>query len=237
LNYTPTISPLSESALVITLGNSISIATHHRIMQLQQHIQRQPFPGFTESIPAYTTLTICYNPVIIAEQKQRHNTLFETVKNYLTPFLSQLHDTIPEEKNIITIPLCYNGPDLEWLAQHTRLSIRHIIQLHSSNIYHVYMLGFLPGFAYLGEVDERIAAPRKATPRTSVPAGSVGIAGRQTGIYPFASPGGWQLIGQTPLQLFCPHRQQPALLQTGDRVRFQPISENELIHHQNSVYY
>jgi inhibitor of KinA len=234
LSSLPIITPLSESALSITLGHSISINTHHRILQLQQRIHQQPFAGLTETIPAYTTLTVCYNPLLIAQQNNTA-TAFAQVKKYIETIWREEIPATSNASAIITLPVCYNGPDLPWLSDYTQLSIADIIQLHTSTVYHVYMLGFLPGFAYMGEVDERISAPRKTTPRTSVPAGSVGIAGRQTGIYPLASPGGWQLIGQCPVPLFNPQRNPPALLQAGSRVQFYPISEAGLSSLQNKT--
>jgi inhibitor of KinA len=134
-----------------------------------------------------------------------------------------------EETRLITIPVCYEAefaPDIEALATQKNIAVEEVIRIHSSGEYRVYMLGFLPGFCYLGEVDERIVVSRKPQPQTVV-AGSVGIAGKQTGIYPMASPGGWQIIGRTPLKLFDAQKEQPALLMAGDRIRFTSITKNE----------
>ena len=130
----------------------------------------------------------------------------------------------------IQIPVCYDvsmAPDLALIADLHHLSIEQVIQLHTEKLYRVYLVGFLPGFAYMGNVDEKIATPRKSKPRTLVPAGSVGIAGEQTGIYPFDSPGGWQLIGQTPIEMFSVEKPQPCYLRTGDEVQFYPVTLNE----------
>jgi inhibitor of KinA len=134
------------------------------------------------------------------------------------------------KQRILEIPVCYAkpfAPDLETLALQNQLTTEEVIQLHTAKVYRVYMIGFLPGFAYMGKVDHRIAAPRKSQPRTNIPAGSVGIAGEQTGIYPLVSPGGWNIIGQTPLKLFDAARPDPVLFQPGDRVHFYSISQNE----------
>jgi len=137
--------------------------------------------------------------------------------------------SVLQTKNkVIEIPVCYDkdfGIDLERVAQHTQISIHEIIQIHTSKTYHVYMLGFLPGFAYMGIVDERISTPRLITPRTNVAAGSVGITGSQTGIYPLDSPGGWNILGRTPIQLFNAGKEQPCLLQPGNTVKFISITK------------
>lgn len=151
------------------------------------------------------------------------NTAFEVVEKYLQGLTVSgvTENTIRQ----IAIPVLYNGADLDFIAAEKNISVNQIIELHASAVYHVYMIGFLPGFAYMGTVATQIAVPRKDRPRKMVPPGSVGIAGQQTGIYPVASPGGWQLIGQTPLKIFDSKKESPCLLQAGDEVRFEAISK------------
>ena len=172
----------------------------------------------------YTTfcsLMVCYDPM-----KLGYDELCRTLE-------TQLRDIEPnndESKRVIEIPVCYGGvfgPDIETVAQHAGLSVSEVVSLHAGHDYLIDMLGFLPGFAYLGGLDERLHTPRLATPRTAIEAGSVGIGGAQTGIYPLASPGGWQLIGRTPLRPYDPAREEPILYRAGDYLRFVPITETE----------
>jgi inhibitor of KinA len=155
---------------------------------------------------------------------------FEKVSGYLNNLNAQQKAAEPATGDIVTIPVCYGGsfgPDLAEVAGLHQLSIAEVIQLHSAVVYKVYMIGFMPGFAYLGGMDERLSTPRKVTPRKSVPAGAVGVAGGQTGVYPLESPGGWQIIGQTPVRLFDLNRREPSLLKPGDTVIFKAIDSKE----------
>ena len=182
-----------------------------------------------EAVPAYSTLTIYYNPLLLRKRVRPGTTVFEWVKEELEEKLKA-----PVQKNIIAerlirIPVCYEdefSSDLQQLAAAKNMFADEVIQIHTSSNYKVYMIGFLPGFAYMGEVDEKIAMHRKPQPQ-NVLAGSVGIAGKQTGIYPLASPGGWQIIGRTPLKLFDAGREEPVLLKAGDTVQFYSISNHE----------
>ncbi|RLF75230.1 allophanate hydrolase, partial [Thermococci archaeon] len=172
-----------------------------------------------EVVPTYTSIYVYYDPLKIG-----YSEVVEAVK----PFLNA--EPKKEKARIIEIPTAYGGefgPDIEFVAEYNGLSVDDVIEIHSKPLYRVYMLGFTPGFAYLGGMDERIATPRLEKPRLKVPAGSVGIAGKQTGIYPLESPGGWRLIGRTPLKLFDANREPPTLLQPGDYIKFVPISEEE----------
>lgn len=160
------------------------------------------------------------------------------MSNYLRQLNEPETTAIKPESQLITIPVCYGGelgPDLADVAALNKITTDEVINLHSSATYLVHMIGFVPGFAYLGGMPETIAAPRKATPRAAIPAGSVGIAGMQTGIYPLQTPGGWQLIGQTPVKLFDPTRPVPALLKAGDRVQFKRIGMDEFRHLQKTT--
>jgi inhibitor of KinA len=141
-----------------------------------------------------------------------------------------LEETKESKQRFVEIPVCYGGeygPDLEAVAEYHHLSTSEVVEIHSKEEYLVYMIGFAPGFPYLGGMSEEIATPRRHSPRLSIPEGSVGIAGMQTGVYPISTPGGWQLIGRTPLELFCPNENPPTLLQSGDIVKFVPISLEE----------
>jgi inhibitor of KinA len=177
-------------------------------------------------VPAYTTLTVFFDPAVLFRTNALPGkTCFEKLSGYL----QQLHGTddlaaIPQN-DTVSIPVCYGGPwgpDLAYVAEYHQLSVDEVIRIHSSAVYKVYMIGFIPGFAYMGGLDQRLETPRKATPRAAVLAGAVGIAGMQTGIYPLQTPGGWQIIGQTSVKLFDAERQIPSLLKAGDRVKFEP---------------
>ncbi len=221
--------PLGDSAIVVAFGKEIESDLHTKIQAFSAYLQFKPFEGMIEYVPAFTTVTVYFNPWIVSE-KGKYDPYARTI-GILQDILA-LTDDSKEKLNPkrVEIPVCYGGtygPDLEYVAQFSRMSTEEVIARHTSVEYLVYMIGFAPGFPYLGGMDARIAAPRKDTPRTAVPKGSVGIAGLQTGIYPLETPGGWQLIGRTPLSLFYPRENAPSLLQAGDLVRFAAISEQE----------
>jgi len=211
-----TISQLNERAILVSFGNSIDVDVNRKVITLHKQLQRQPFAGFVESVPAYSSLAIFYHPPA----------QFETIGVFLKNLDLSEESLIPDG-SVIKVPVLYDGEDLVLLAHQHQLDRDEVISIHTSKEYRVFMLGFLPGFAYMGSVDERITTPRKSSPRTAVPPGSVGIAGIQTGIYPQASPGGWQLIGRTPIKIFDIKREQPCLLKPGDMVRFYSINETE----------
>jgi len=197
-------------------------------MALHDKLSTKSFPGFIESAPAYASLAVYYNPVFIKQQYPDVFTVFAFVQNIIESFAKEIdHTTSFKNKPIKTVPVYYNGEDLEWVASLHQLTTTEVIQLHSGVIYHVFMNGFLPGFAYMGTVNEKIITARKDKPRLMVAAGSVGIAGAQTGIYPTDSPGGWQIIGTTPLQLFNKTKKDPCLIKAGDQVQFFAIDKNE----------
>ena len=226
-----TIYPLCEHAVTLQFSEVISEVVLQQINRYHQLINTKPFSGFKESVPAYTTLSIFYNPLQVMQAADLPGKgCFEKVSDYIGALQNEPLVDRQEEVNTVTIPVFYGGdfgPDLEYVAEHNQLSIEEVIKLHSQAIYKVYMMGFVPGFAYLGGMDEQLATPRKAVPRKATPAGSVGIAGKQTGIYPLETPGGWQLIGHTPLKLFDAYQLQPALLKAGDQVVFKRISMEE----------
>jgi len=218
VDASPKIAPLGEAAAVITLGETIDPGTHAKVCGLSNRLERQPLPGMIEYIPAFTTVTVVYDPL---------QNSFAGISAALRQMVAALDDEPPPCGRTMDVPVCYGGEfgtDLEVVAEHNALQPSEVVQIHCAGEYLVYMIGFAPGFPYLGGMSPRIATPRKASPRLSVPAGSVGIAGGQTGIYPLAGPGGWQLIGRSPLQLFRPTISPPTLLMAGDRVRFRPIN-------------
>lgn len=198
-------------------------------MALYQYLCERKITGVLDLIPAYSSLTMVYDLATLIKKNpgQSAYAFMESALQQAAQ-LVELSSSTGSHKKII--PVCYDlslAPDLVALAEQHRLTIDEVIQLHTAQTYRVYMIGFLPGFAYMGSVDERIRTARKTSPRTLVPAGSVGIAGEQTGIYPLDSPGGWQLIGQTPLRLFDVNKTDTCLLQPGDEVQFTPISLTE----------
>lgn len=230
------IHPLGDSGLVVKFGDTISPETHKRIRQLAEHLDEQPFKGMIEYVPAFTTVTIYYDAWYVTEEYAagldpgNWPSPYEAARETVAKLLLELKDSDPSSPATVTIPVCYGGdlgPDLQEVAASNGLTPEEVISIHCSVDYLVYMLGFAPGFAYLGGMPERIATPRRQTPRLAIPAGTVGIAGAQTGVYPIETPGGWQLIGKTPIRLFVPEQSPPALLKAGDLVRFYPISRKE----------
>ncbi|GAK56278.1 allophanate hydrolase, subunit 1 [Candidatus Vecturithrix granuli] len=211
--------PAGDSALVVELGNEIDPVINQTIRGLVLTLQQQTIPGIREYVPTYRSLMILYDPAVLW-----FDDLIEQVKKVE----SRLEAVSLPEPKILEVPVAYGGefgPDLDFVAEHTHLSVEKVIALHTGRDYLVYMLGFTPGFCYLGGLSEQLETPRLATPRTKIPAGSVGIAGKQTGVYPIDSPGGWQLIGRTPLCLFDPQRDPAVLITAGDYVRFVQIDE------------
>lgn len=212
------ILPCGDSALTLVLGDRVSEAVHRRVKAMELTLRRAALPGVLELVPTYTTVCVHYDPCRV---------LFCQLEAAIRG-LAFAPEAAAEAGRLIEIPVCYGGeygPDLKAVAAHAGLLPEEVVRRHTAPEYLVYMLGFLPGFAYLGGLDETIACPRLQTPRTRIPAGSVGIAGSQTGIYPLASPGGWQLIGRTPETLFSLTEQGESrfLLSPGDRVRFVAV--------------
>lgn len=213
----PLIAPLGDSALQITLGDQLDPLTNARVHGLAGRIRAAELPDLTDLVPAYVTLTVHYHPL---------RWRFDALARTLATLIDAGDRLEPRRGTEVVLPVCYGGrfgPDLDVVAAHAGLPPEAVIQRHSAAIYRVYFLGFTPGFAYLGGLDPVLAMPRRSTPRAMVAAGSVGIAGLQTGVYPHATPGGWQLIGRTPLRLFDPHRTPPCLLAPGDTLRFSAI--------------
>jgi inhibitor of KinA len=214
----------SDQAMLVYLGEEIGFAAHERVLKLLNLLRKQPPPWLRNLQPAYTSLMITFDPCLVD-----HAAVEATLLK-----LEQRAKTVRRPKSrTIEIPVCYGGefgPDLQEVAKLRGLKPSQVIDLHSSQIYHAYFLGFAPGFAYLGDLPAKIATPRLETPRKKVPAGSVGIAGRQTGVYPFATPGGWRLIGRTPKQVFCINgKRAAAVISPGDLVKFRSISRNDFL--------
>lgn len=220
--------PLGDKAIVLQFEDVLSHGTHAKIQAMAQYLEQHPVPGILEHVPAYTTLTVYYDPWLLSQNGTRDP--YDAAVAYLQTALSEAKGRVRHTETAVEIPVCYGGaygPDLEEVARHNRLSPQEVVALHTQNEYLVHMMGFAPGFPYLGGMNKQLATPRKQEPRASIPVGSVGIAGEQTGVYSIATPGGWQLIGRTPLILFDASRPQPSLLKTGDRVRFVAITEDE----------
>ena len=216
------ITPCGDSALSIEFRNEISEEVHRQVATMTTLLERAGLTGVHELIPTYRAVMVTYDPFA---------TDFALLASKIERLAHRAHKTaVAHEIRRVTIPVCYGGkfgPDLSHVARFHGLTDQEAIELHAAPTYRIYMLGFTPGFAYLGGMDRRIATPRLDNPRTRIPGGSVGIAGAQTGIYPIDSPGGWQLIGRTPLDLYRPDREPPVLLRAGYRVIFRPISPAE----------
>ena len=219
--------PLGDAAVVLDFGGGISAATHAAIAAFGAQLARQPCAGLREVVPAFTTLTVYYDPWQASENGRYAS--YERVAAQLRALLAVAGATAAAPATeVVEIPVCYGGqfgPDLDLVAAHTGLTPAEVVARHTAPEYLVHMIGFAPGFPYLGGLDARLATPRRAQPRPLVPAGAVGIAGPQTGIYPLPTPGGWQLIGRTPLVLFNPRWESPSRLRAGQRLRFVAIDE------------
>lgn len=213
---TPRVLPLGEAAFTIRLGEAANVANAERSAALADFIRRRQFAGVTEVVPAVASVSVFYDPDVPGVIDARAG---------LEAFVAGLGDFSPESAPFAThsIPTRYDGADLDEVAERTGIARDEIIRRHAEREYRVLALGFLPGWAYLGSLDPALSLPRRATPRTRVPAGSVAIMGAQTGVYPRVSPGGWHLIGSTSVVLFDAERESPSLFRAGDRVRFTPI--------------
>jgi KipI family sensor histidine kinase inhibitor len=210
--------PSSDQSLLVYFGHAITLQAHERVRRLLRLLELEPIAGIRNLHPAYCSVLVKFD----ALKLQRGE-----LEAILRKYLERLEEVSLPEPRQVEIPVCYGGeygPDLSDVAAMHGMTPAQAIEIHSSTSYRVYFLGFVPGFAYLGELPEALVTPRLATPRRRVPAGSVGIAGSQTGVYPFATPGGWRLVGRTPKAMFRTDRDGLSLLSIGDRVRFTPIS-------------
>lgn len=215
-----------DSAVCVEFGNEISIEVNNKVSSFQKIIEEEMsaghLKGVVETIPAFCSIMICYDPEVI---------WYEDLEASLRGLLDrELPAAAGGSRRLVEIPVCYGGelgPDLKDVAEHAGITEEEVIKLHSGRNYLIYMMGFLPGFAYLGGLDSRLEIPRLPSPRGRIPSGSVGIGGKQTGIYPIDSPGGWRIIGKTPVRPFRLRRKNPLLYQTGDYIRFVPVSRGE----------
>ncbi|BDR85884.1 5-oxoprolinase subunit PxpB [Clostridium tetani] len=210
-----------DKALTIEYGNEISEDISSKVRSMMVALEINKIDGIVEIVPTYRSLMVHYNPLIIG---------YDKLVNKLKSLENKLEDISLPEPEVIEIPTVYGGeygPDIGNVAKHNKITVEEVVKIHSSKEYLIYMLGFTPGFPYLGGMNGKIATPRLKSPRTKINKGSVGIAGSQTGIYPIDSPGGWQLIGKTPLKLYEPNREVPILLKAGNYIKFVPIFEGE----------
>ena len=216
----PSIETLGDAALLLRFGDSIDPVTNAAVIAFRDWLLARQWPGIVDLVPAYTSLAVFYDINVWK----------------VTVLIERLH-AVPlnlavaaGENRDVVIPVCYDAefaPDLAVVCAHSGLCAQDVVRIHCGGDYRVYFLGFVPGFAYLGGLDARLHTPRRDTPRLAVPAGSVAIGGAQTGVYPLQTPGGWQIIGRSPLRLFAPQRLPPSLLQAGDHLRFAPVTRDE----------
>jgi inhibitor of KinA len=223
------LEPMGDSAVVATLGSGIDAATLGAVMGLAGSISAAGRAGITDVVPAYNSVTAFYDPARFGEP---HGDAYGAVCRFIESCAAGAAGAAPgAQPRLVEVPVCYGGefgPDLGSVAEHCGLGADEVVRLHSGADYLVHAIGFTPGFPYLGGLPEALRTPRRDTPRGHVPAGSVAIGGQQTGVYPVDSPGGWQIIGRTPIALFRPRMNPAALLRLGDRVRFKVITEAEL---------
>lgn len=215
------ILPAGDQAVVVELGDGISEQINQRVRDLTVALDRRSVPGIYDLLPTYRSLMVFYDPMTVS---------YQDVTTAISEAFGDERVASDDRPMIVHIPTSYggeHGPDLESVAQNAGLTTQEVIDIHSGIDYLVYMMGFAPGFPYLGGLDERLHTPRLTTPRMVIPPGSVAIAESQTGVYPIASPGGWRLIGRTPVAMFDPSLTPPALLSTGSYIRFVPISNEE----------
>lgn len=211
--------PVGDCGLLAVCGQQIDEKVGDAVAALNAAVLAARLPGVVETVPAFASLLVRYDPL---------RTDYDTVAAAVKPLTARTKARRHRGGRTVTIPVCYGGeygPDLQTVARHAGLTGREVIRLHTAPCYRIYMLGFLPGFPYLGGLDPALFTPRLENPRTAIPAGSVGIGGQQTGVYPVASPGGWQLIGRTPLRLFDPARPLPYA--AGDHIRFTAITPQQ----------
>jgi inhibitor of KinA len=218
----PVFRPMGDRSLLVELGEKIAPDVNRRVQELMLKLQQARLPGVREFAPGYRSLLVVFDPLTLSPSE---------LKARITDVAGRPGSAGLPQAKLLTVPVFYGGeygPDREEVAGHLGISTDEVIRLHTETMYRVYMIGFTPGYPYMGELPAALAVPRRSTPRTRVPKGSVGIAQRQTGIYSVESPGGWQIIGWTPIELFDPTRQLPSLLEMGDRVKFEAVRQVEI---------
>jgi inhibitor of KinA len=226
------ITPVGDAALRIELGDTVGEAALQRVQAACAALEAATIPGVSEWVPAYASIVAHYDPAAVVAAGASPDDIVGWLTNRLERALVSASAKSLRKGRTVEIPVCYGGefgPDLERVAAQAKLSPDEVVRRHAAADYLVHLVGFSPGFPYLGGLAPELATPRLARPRAQVPAGSVGIAGAQTGVYPLATPGGWNLIGRTALRLFCPELNPPVLLQPGDRVRFRAITREEFV--------
>ncbi len=229
-DYPVNIYALSEQSVTIEFGTLISEDLLNIITGFNQFLLQNPFAGLITTVPAYSSLTVFFDPLTVAGSDLPGKFCYDKVSQYLKKIGQTKRAASYILSDRVVIPVCYGedfGPDISLVAQTNKLSINEVIEIHAAGVYTVFMIGFVPGFAYMGGMDVRLTTPRKAVPDAKIPAGAVGIAGGQTGIYPLETPGGWQIIGRTPLKMFDVNRSQASLLKGGDQVVFKPVNSDE----------
>ena len=212
---------MGDRGLLLELGDEISREINEKVRKMALAVQSESIPGVLETVPTYRSLLVLYDPLIfpLNALKERLESIEDRLQSFSLP-----------EPTLIRIPVVYGGefgPDLQFVADHHHRTPEEIVKLHCSRPYLIYLIGFMAGYPYMGELPEGLVTPRLKTPRLSVPAGTVAIAQKQTGIYPMESPGGWRLLGRTPVKIFDPEKDPPAFLRMGDRVQFYPITQEE----------
>ena len=228
------ITSLGDSALLVDFGNEINEHLNDKVQQLFKNLFEDPIDYMIEAVPAYSSLAVYYDVMKIKSIPGNNGNAFDHMKKVVDERIQKLKSGDAVKGELKKIPVCYDvrvAPDLMYVSHHTSLMLNEIVDIHTSKTYRVYMLGFLPGFPYMGSIDERLYMPRKSTP-VNVIEGSVGIAGKQTGIYPLNSPGGWYVLGRTPYRIFLPESSLPVLLKSGDMVQFYSISYDEFESYQ-----
>lgn len=210
-----------DSAVCVEFGNEISPEINKKIRAFKIAVEKSDIPGIVETVPTYRSLLVHYHPEVIG---------FKALTEKFDKLMDSLSSIPIPPPTVIEIPVLYGGemgPDIENVAEHNHKTVEEVIKIHTSEEYLIYMIGFIAGFPYLGGMSKEIATPRLKSPRVKIEGGSVGIAGEQTGIYPVASPGGWQLIGRTPLKLYDADREKPVLLEAGQYIKFAAVTEEE----------
>jgi inhibitor of KinA len=225
------ITPLGDNALIVEVGGVIDEPTHRRVQAVWRTLAAAPaLPAVREYVPAYTSVTLFYDPAAAVAAGASVEGIADWLSEKVRERLKNPPKLEKTKPRTVEVPVCYGGefgPDLLRVAALAKLSPEEVVRRHSAAEYLVHLVGFAPGFPYLGGLPRELQTPRHAKPRMVVPPGSVGIGGEQAGIYPLATPGGWNLIGRTPLRLFRPEQNPPVLLAAGDRVKFRPIPPGE----------
>lgn len=231
------IKPLGDSALLVELGDAINESTHRRVQAAWRALAAELLPGVSEAVPAYTSVTLYYDPWRVVQAGAPADGIVDWLGERIRQRLKDPPKAAKAKPRTVEIPVCYGGefgPDIGRVASQAKIFPDEVAKRHSGATYLVHLIGFAPGFPYLGGLPAALATPRHPKPRMAVPPGSVGIAGMQTGIYPQTTPGGWNLIGRTPLRLFDPTQDPPTLLRAGDEVKFKPVSADEFVRLEKS---